>query len=131
MYERQEVHIVLPSRSSPSHRSFSSSPPPPPPSQPPAPAREWATGQAGSSSAEPQPKKKELESEEDQKRKGHIPEPERGPQHHQEHQAEEAGGQGRVSESSAASRATPRQGGPSLPPEKAFQAPHCAQAGTP
>lgn len=131
MYERQEVHIVLPSRSSPSHRSFSSSPPPPPPSQPPAPARERATGQAGSSSAEPQPKKKELESEEDQKRKGHIPEPERGPQHHQEHQAEEAGGRGRVSESSAASRATPRQGGPSLPPEKAFQAPHCAQAGTP
>ena len=86
---------------------------------------------AGSSSAEPQPKKKELESEEDQKRKGHIPEPERGPQHHQEHQAEEAGGRGRVSESSAASPATPRQGGPSLPPGTAFQAPHCAQAGTP
>ena len=87
--------------------------------------------QACSSSAEPQPKKKELESEEDQKRKGHIPEPERGPQHHQEHQAEEAGGRGRVSESSAASPATPRQGGPSLPPGTAFQAPHCAQAGTP
>ena len=95
MYERQEVHLVLPSRSSPSSRSFSSRPPPLP--------HHWVShqhqrenGQRGrqacSSSAEPQPKKKELESEEDQKRKGHIPEPERGPQHHQEHQAEEAGG---------------------------------------
>merc|ERR1719233_1758725 len=75
--------------------------------------------------------KKELESKEDQKRKSHLPEPERGPQHNQEHQAEEAGGRGRVSEPSAASPAIPRQGGPSIPPGTAFQAPHCAQAGTP
>ena len=60
-----------------------------------------------------------------------LPEPERGPQHHQEHQAEEARGRVRVSEPSAASPATPRQGGPSIPPGTAFQAPHCAQTGTP
>merc|ERR1719153_115686 len=70
-------------------------------------------GQRGSSSAEPQP------------------EPERDPQHHQEHQAEEAGGQGRVSEPSAASPATSRHGGPSIPPGTALQAPHCAQTGKP
>ena len=72
-------------------------------------------------------KRKNSESEEDQKRKGHLPEPERG----QEHQAEEAGGRGPVSELSAASPATPRHGGPSIPPGTAFQAPHCAQTGTP
>ena len=36
-----------------------------------------------------------------------------------------------MSEPSAASPAIPRQGGPSIPPGTAFQAPHCAQAGTP
>ena len=36
-----------------------------------------------------------------------------------------------MSEPSAASPATPRQGGPSIPPGTAFQAPHCAQTGTP
>ena len=35
-----------------------------------------------------------------------------------------------MSESSATSPATPRQGGPSLPPGTPFQAPYCAQAGT-
>ena len=34
-------------------------------------------------------------------------------------------------EPSAASPATPRQGEPSIPPGTAFQAPHCAQTGTP
>ena len=32
---------------------------------------------------------------------------------------------------SAASPATPRHGGPSIPPGTAFQAPHCAQTGKP
>ena len=36
-----------------------------------------------------------------------------------------------MSEPSAASPATPRRGGPSIPSGTAFQAPHCAQAGTP
>ena len=70
------------------------------------------SGQRGSQAAAVQNhnlKRKNSESEEDQKRKGHLPEPERGPQHHQEHQAEEAGGRGRVSESSASSSATSRQ----------------------
>ena len=88
------------------------------------------SGQRGSQAAAVQNhnlKRKNSESEEDQKRKGHLPEPERG----QEHQAEEAGGRGPVSELSAASPATPRHGGPSIPPGTAFQAPHCAQTGTP